>query len=175
MVNIKYGKINFDLSWKYPTVEAFFSWREDFFKLPNSEKFNVYLIGSFANKLFDNIGNPTDIDIILTGNYNILDIENLIYLGTKIGMEKYNIFFDIQWHSQIVLYNSMEDTTNRIMNSVFIHGDKWVVNNIVKKEYKNSIKVADSLYKMNCYWPSIKQINRIKEGYSYKDPFLINP
>ena len=176
-MNIKYGKIDIDVNWKSPSIESFFSWREDFFKIPNAEKFDVYLLGTFANKLMDGEGTPSDIDIILTGNHNLDDIENVIYQGTKLGMEKYNIFFDIQWNSEITpmsFYNNMEDIKKRKSNQVYMHGDKWIVNGEVRKEYKNSIKVGESLYKLDCYWPSVKQIERIKNGYVYKDPILIN-
>jgi hypothetical protein len=176
-MNLKYGKIDIDITWKSPSVESFFAWRDDFFKIPNAEKFDVYLLGSFVNKLVDNIGTPGDIDIILTGNHNIDDIENVIYQGTKIGIEKYNIFFDIQWNSEITpmsFYNNMKDNQERRVNQVYMHGNKWIVDGVVRKDYKNSIKVCDSLYKLNCYWPSSKQIERIKKGYVYKDPILIN-
>ena len=173
-MNLKYGKIDIDINWKSPSVDSFFAWRDDFFKIPNAEKFDVYLLGSFANKLVDNTGSPGDIDVILTGYHNIDDIENVIYQGTKIGLEKYNIFFDIQWHSEIVFYNNMEDIQKNKSNQVYMHGNKWIVNDEVRKDYKNSIKVCDSLYKLNCYWPSAKQTERIKNGYVYKDPFLIN-
>ena len=173
-MNLKYGKIDVDVKWKSPSVESFFSWRDDFFKIPNAEKFDVYLLGSFANKLLDDEGTPGDIDIILTGNHNINDIEDVIYQGTKLGMEKYNIFFDIQWHSEIIFYNNMEDIKKKKSNQVYMHGNKWIVNDEVRKEYKNSIKVCESLYKLDCYWPSVKQTNRIENGYIYKDPILIN-
>ena len=167
-MNLKYGKIDIDIdNLCAPDVVSFFSWRDDFFKIPNSEKFDVYLTGSFLDKLLDNVGTPTDIDIILAGNHNIEDIENVIYQGTKIGLEKYGIFFDIRWDYKVI-YNP------GIIRQSYLHGDKWIVDGKIMKKYKSTVKVADSLYKIEWGHPNKKHIDKMKSGYIYKAPLLIN-
>jgi hypothetical protein len=172
-MNLKYGKIEIDnIVWLVPTVISFFSWRDDFFKIPNSEKFNVYLTGSFLDKLLDNVGTPTDIDIILSGNHNIEDIEDVIYQGTKIGIEKYGIFFDIHWDDK-VSYNPYTDGETKT-DEIYIHSNKWIVDGEIKREYKSAVKITNSLYKITWESSSQKQIDKMKSGFIYKKPLLIN-
>ena len=172
-MNLKYGKIEIDnIVWLVPTVISFFSWRDDFFKIPNSEKFDVYLTGSFLDKLLDNVGTPTDIDIILSGNHNIEDIEDVIYQGTKIGIEKYGIFFDIHWDDK-VSYNPYTDGETKT-DEIYIHSNKWIVDGEIKREYKSAVKIANSLYKITWESSSQKQIDKMKSGFIYKKPLLIN-
>ena len=172
-MNLKYGKIEVDnIVWLEPNVVSFFSWRDDFFKIPNSEKFDVYLTGSFLDKLLDNVGTPNDIDIILAGNHNIEDIENVIYQGTKIGIEKYGIFFDIHWDDKVI-YNPYTDEQTKNDN-IYLHGDKWIVDGEIKKQYKPVVKIADSLYKIKWGVSNKKHIDKMKSGYIYKEPLLIN-
>jgi len=189
-LNIKYGKIDIDLDNLFiPDVVSFFSWRDDFFKIPNSEKFDVYLHGSFLHKLLDNVGNPNDIDIILAGNHNIEDIENVIYQGIKIGIEKYGIFIDIRWDDNINYLSpelasicgfdtskSLENSSNSVNDYEFyVHGDKLIIDGKTRTSYKSSIKLADSLYKVTYTGKvSKKHTSKAKSGYTYKEPLLIN-
>ncbi len=172
-MNIKYGKIDIDNeNWNVPDVVSFFSWRDDFFKIPNSEKFDVYLHGSFLYKLLDNVGNPYDIDIILTGNHNIEDIENVIYQGIKIGIEKYGIFIDIRWDHKVIYDPYKASVKDR---EFYAHGDKLIIDGKIITSYKSTIKVADSLYKITIDGKvSKKHIDKMKSGYIYKEPLLIN-
>ena len=175
-MNIKYGKIDIDLDiddWNVPDVVSFFSWRDDFFKIPNSEKFDVYLLGSFLYKLLDNVGTPNDIDIILTGNHNIEDIENVIYQGIKIGIEKYGIFIDIHWNEKI-RYNPYTDEETKYYE-FYSHGNKFMKDGKIITSYKSTVKVADSLYKITVDGKvGKKHADRMKRGYIYKEPLLIN-
>jgi hypothetical protein len=175
-MNIKYGKIDIDIdneNWNVPDVVSFFSWRDDFFKIPNSEKFDVYLHGSFLYKLLDNVGTPNDIDIILTGNHNIDDIENVIYQGIKIGIEKYGIFIDIHWDDKMS-YNPYKCSSVKYYE-FYAHGNKLMIDGKIITSYKSTIKVADSLYKITIDGKvGKKHTNKMKRGYIYKEPLLIN-
>jgi hypothetical protein len=189
-MNIKYGKIDIDIdNLCAPDVVSFFSWRDDFFKIPNSEKFDVYLHGSFLHKLLDNVGTPNDIDIILTGNHNIEDIENVIYQGIKIGIEKYGILIDIRWDDKINYLSpglasicgfdtskSLENSSTSVNNYEFyVHGDKLIIDGKNWRGYKSTIKLADSLYKVTYLGEvSEKHTAKAKSGYIYKEPLLIN-
>ena len=107
--SIKYGTI--ELMAKYPfnrpTKEVYESWKEDFFKLKETESFDIYLVGSFSEKLFDDNIEPSDVDIILIGNGGDEKIEKLLYEGTRLGIEKYNTFFDILWFSMMPNYKEL--------------------------------------------------------------------
>ena len=67
------------------------------------------MLGSFQEKLSDDNIEAYDIDIVLMGDGDIKQVEKLIYEGTKLGLEKYNTFFDILWFSDMPNYDKLWD------------------------------------------------------------------
>jgi hypothetical protein len=91
---VEYGSIKRDVKWVSPTEEIFKNWKEDFLKIDETKYFDIYLVGGFLEKMNGRKNYTLDVDIILTKNSNDLySIEKLIYEGTKLGIEKYNVFF----------------------------------------------------------------------------------
>ena len=77
-MKIKYGNIETDINWRWPTIETFNSWKEDFFKLEEVRYFEIYVVGRFVNTLLLGEKNGTqDVDIILIGYKDIKKIENI--------------------------------------------------------------------------------------------------
>ena len=172
-MKIKYGDIETDVIWKVPTKEIFESWKRDFFKLEDVELFDVYLVGGFLEKLYGKTKYTEDVDIILTGCDNRKKIENLIYEGTKFGLEKYQIFFDVLWFDNLPLYYKMKN--DEVKNiKIYLLSDKWVVDGKVKKQYNNAKQIGKNLWEMNCSFPTYKQKQKINDGYVYLKPMLIN-
>ena len=54
---------------------------------------DIYLCGGFIEKW-----KTLDIDLVITGNNNIKKIEKVIFEGTKLGIEKYQVFFVGNFH-----------------------------------------------------------------------------
>ena len=77
----EYGNYKFDCNLKPPTWKKFNQWKKDFLKLPNVNKYKVWLTGGFIENW-----KTLDVDIILTGNPNYKELQ--INLWTKICYTK---------------------------------------------------------------------------------------
>ena len=173
MVNLKYGKIHCDVEWQWPTVEVFTEWRKDFLSIPAVSNYEVYLVGRFLDVLNGQDLKTNDIDIILVGENNIKEIEEIIYQGTRLGIEKYSVYFDVQWFNELIPYNKLE-LSNFHKTTVYMHSDKWTVDDKIITLYESAIQLSENLWSIECGWPSWKQRRRIFEGYTYPDPIRIN-
>ena len=171
MINLKYGKIPCDLEWQWPTLEIFNKWKEDFLKIPNVLKYEIYVLGRFPDVIDGKDLKTNDIDIILVGDNNIKEIEDIIYQGAMLGIEKYNVYVDIQWFSSLQIYEG--NTITPYKNTVYMHSDKWIINGVVTMHYKNAKQISEHLWSIECYWPTLKQMQRIADGYTYQPPVKI--
>ena len=173
MTNLKYGQIHCDLIWKWPSIEIFNNWKEDFMSLPSVAKYDIYLLGRFVDVLNGHDLLTSDIDIIIIGENNIKEIEEIIYHGVSLGIEKYNVYVDIQWHSELLRYNEL-DLSKTYRNTVYMHSNQWIVNGKVHSDYTDAIQVSDNLWSIVSPWPTWKQKKRVEDGYKYYDPVKIN-
>lgn len=170
---IEYGNIKKDIVWKWPTEEIFNSWKEDFFKLEDSKFFDIYLIGGFLEKLENKREYTQDIDIILTNNNDLSKIERLINEGTRLGLEKYNVFFDVLWLDSLPVYSDMK--LNDVQKvKAYVHSNKWIVDGVVKKQYSNAKKIKENLWEIESIFPTQKQKKILETGYVYSRPLKIN-
>lgn len=174
--SIKYGEIECMIKYPFndPTEEVFESWKKDFFKLKEVKSFDVYLTGGFAEKLSNNNIKTYDVDIVLTGCNDNKKIEKLIYEGTKLGIEKYNTFFDVLWFSELPIYCEMKKGEFKHIEVGMI-SPELIINGINRNQpYKYTKKIGKNLWKLPCIYPSPKQIQVMNSGYTYKKPMLIN-
>jgi len=163
-----------DINWQWPTQEIFDNWRLEFFAIEETKHFEIYLVGGFLEKLNGKKEFTPDIDIILTGCNNEQIIEKLIYEGTKLGIEKYKVFFDILWFENLSSYSSLKpEETYKIKTYMF--ANKWIEDGKVKKNYASAVRVAPNLWKLESEYPTYKQKQLINNGYIYSDPVLISP
>ena len=71
-MKIKYGNIETDVTWNWPTKENFDNWKKDFFRLDETKFFEIYVVGRFVDTLvLGEHNNTSDIDIILVGGKDI--------------------------------------------------------------------------------------------------------
>jgi hypothetical protein len=173
MPNLKYGKIHCDVDWQWPTLEIFNNWKEDFLKIPGVLKYEIYVLGRFPDVVNgkDKDLKTRDIDIILVGDNNIKEIEEIIYQGARLGIEKYNVYVDMQWCSSLQIQEG--NTITPYKNTVYMHSDKWIVDDVVIVDYKNAKQISEHLWSIECYWPTFKQIKRVADGYTYPSPVKI--
>ena len=94
--SFKYGDIECMVKYPFnkPTKETFESWKKDFLKIKEVKLFDIYVVGSFSEKLSNDVIEARDVDIVLIGDFIDDKLEKLIYEGTKLGIEKYNTFFN---------------------------------------------------------------------------------
>jgi len=64
-MSYQYGNMKFSQAPKAPTLSKFFSWFDDFIKLPNVEKYKVWLASGFLEGW-----STMDVDIVLNGQPN---------------------------------------------------------------------------------------------------------
>jgi hypothetical protein len=172
-MRIQYGSIDAEVNWKFPSLQSFSNWRDDFFQIPNSNKFDVFLIGRFVDHFYGEFNNTSDVDIILTGNHNVEEIEFVINEATRLGIEKYNTFFDVLWFDKLPIYGDIKPNETETVN-MYLPSNKWMEDGIVKKYYFGAIKVSENLWSYSTKFPNSKQAERIKAGYTYKKPIKIN-
>ena len=162
-----------EINFKQPTKEIFESWKEDFLKIEGAGEFKIYLLGGFLEKINNKRKKTPDIDIIIIGEDNLEKIEKLIYEGTKIGFEKYQVFIDMHWFDVLPIYANMK-VGEKVKVKSYILSNKWIINGIIKKEFTRARRVRENLYYLETFFPSDKQKKLMEEGFVYSEPLLIN-
>tara|TARA_R100001377_G_C3124262_1_gene87045 strand:+ start:53 stop:586 length:534 start_codon:yes stop_codon:yes gene_type:complete len=172
---LKYGSIELMVNYPFnaPTTEVFKSWKKNFFKLKEVESFDVYLTGSFLEKLSNDNIKTNDVDIILTGCDDNKKIEKLIYEGTKLGFDKYHTFFDILWFSELPIYCEMKKNEVKQVEVGLISPEFLIDGINMNKPFKYTKQISTNLWKLPCAFPSPKQVKIMNSGYIYKKPMLI--
>ena len=56
----------------------------------------------------------------------------------------------------------------------YINSDKWIVDGVIRKQYKNAKRVSDNLWEIQSTFPNIKQKKILEQGYTYCYPLKIN-
>ena len=174
--HLKYGDIECMVKYPFnkPTKETFNKWKKEFFKLEESKLFNIYLTGSFAEKLSDDNTECYDIDIILTGCDEIEKIEKLVYEGTKLGFEKYNTFFDILWFDELPIYCEMKKNQIKLVQ-VGIISPEFLIDGVnINNQFKYKKQIGKNLWTLPCSYPTQRQLQKMNNGYNYSKPMLIN-
>tara|TARA_Y100000034_G_C6902011_1_gene417430 strand:+ start:673 stop:1194 length:522 start_codon:yes stop_codon:yes gene_type:complete len=172
-MKIKYGNIEADVIWNWPTKEIFDDWKKDFFKLDETKFFEIYVAGRFLDTLaFGKQVHTQDVDIILVGDKDIKKIEKLIYEGTRLGLKKYQTFFDVLWFDKLPVYAHMKKG-EVVEVDLCILSDKWIVDGRIQKQYTNIKQLSENLWNMKITYPTLKQKKRMNEGYSYLKPLRI--
>jgi len=167
---LKYGNIELDLKFKPPTIEVYEKWKREFFSIEESKKFDIYLVGGFLDKMNGKKKYTPDVDIILVGKEDVDDIEKLVYEGTRIGLEKYQVFFDIFWLDRLPDYTN----SDVVKINGYLLSNKWIINGEIKKEFKAARQVRENLWNHQMTFPSYKQKKLMKEGFEYSKPIIIN-
>jgi len=104
-----WGDVTTNTPYRRPTLESMTKWWLDFKNIKGLQDYEIWLVGSFAEKTFGEYkGNPRDLDIVILGD--IVDEENLKYIlhhGVKMGFEN-RLLVDITWQTQLVHYYKWE-------------------------------------------------------------------
>ena len=172
-MNVVYGPIAVEIErWKWPTESIFKRWKKEFLALDEVKYFDVYLLGGFLEQLKSKKENTPDVDIILVGCDDTAKIKTLIEAGTRIGIEKHNVFFDVLWFDSLPIYANDFSLSHRIQT--YLISNKWLVDGKVKKEYPKAQEIEQGLWGMSQVFPTQKQRQRINAGFEYCRPHLIS-
>lgn len=170
---VEYGNIKCNVCWNWPSQEIFDNWKKDFFDIEETRFFDIYLIGGFLEKINNKRQSTQDIDIILTKEQDIKTIEKVINEGTRLGLEKYNVFFDVLWFDKLPVYSELSKGEIQTVKT-YINSDKWIIDGVVKKQYTNAKKVSDNLWEITSTFPTFKQKQLLDSGYVYTRPLKLN-
>ena len=175
--SVKYGSIELMMKYPFnkPTKEVFESWKKDFLKLEDAKSFDIYLVGTFSEKLHNDDIEAKDVDIVLIGEPYRKKIEKLIYEGTKLGFEKYNTFFDIQWFSVMPDYDKLWDTQEVLLMDICVLSPELTIDGVnINSKLKKVEQVSEDLWQLRVNYPTRKQVQRMSKGFRYSKPQLIN-
>ena len=176
--SVKYGSIELMMKYPFnkPTKEVFKSWKKDFLKLEETKSFDIYLLGSFTEKLSDDNIEAYDIDIVLMGDGEIKKVEKLIYEGTKLGLEKYNTFFDILWFSDMPYFNKLWDKQEVLIIDICLLSPEFLIDgHNINTQIKNTKQLSKNLWKVpSVMFPTEIQLKKMFNGFTYSEPQLIN-
>jgi len=157
--------------WDRPNKKKFKLWKKDFLSLKGIGNYEVWLAGRFLKNPKD----TWDIDIALTGgdDSNILELEEIMITGMRIGFEKYNMLFDIGHHSKLTSIN------DQLAGEPYID-DTIIVSNIAIKNgeilyhWKNARQISKYLWSENRIRPNKKCYEKMLNGYKFADPVRLN-
>ena len=153
----EYGNYKFDCNLRPPTWSRFHAWKKDFFNLENSHKYDVWLTGGFLEDW-----KTLDVDIVLTGKANYEELQELMIKGISIGVEKYNMFVDIQ-------HSDKKPELDGLKVQKIVSANKIVQDGRLITDWTDGEKIIDNLYRRFTEYPKEKQLNR-----NYKNkPILI--
>lgn len=99
----QFGDISTTTPWKRPTMVSVSDWWKEWYYTVGVEDYKVYLVGSFAEKLFGVYsGQIWDVDILLMGDIkNPKGLKTIMDEAIRIGFQK-QLLVDIMWSSHIV-------------------------------------------------------------------------
>ena len=171
-MRIEYGAVTAEIDrWNWPSEEIFESWKADFLSLEETCYFDIYLLGGFLEKLHGKRDSTPDVDIILTGSHDLAKIEKLIVSGTQLGIEKYQVFFDVLWFERMWIYAD-DPSTQQVRT--YLPSNQWIIDGEVRKTYPDARRLGNSLWEMVRKFPTYKQRKLLDEGYTYCRPLLIS-
>lgn len=171
-MRIEYGKVDAEIErWNWPSEEIFENWKSDFLALEEAGYFDIYLLGGFLELLNGKRQSTPDVDIILTGCDDLDKIEKLIVAGTRLGIEKYHVFFDVLWFDSLPVY--ADDPTTRNVRTC-LASNQWIIDGDVRKTYKDARRLSDGLWEMKRQFPTHKQRKLMDQGHEYCRPLLIS-
>jgi len=175
------GPIKTIKEWEKPNEVKFKAWCKDIkeYIIQKNIDIEIYVCG----KYIEDKEKTWDIDIIATKKTEptyseLIKIRDLMIHSMNLGHDKYNILIDMQYY----YYNN---SINHFWYSSSMFEKYGVITTIIlevyNKVYKNGIllydnngeKLMENLYKVEMESPSIKHIERIKEGIYYKEPIRI--
>ena len=150
----QYGNYKFDCNLKPPTFHKFSEWKKNFFKLPNVDKYKVWLASGFIEDW-----KTLDIDIVLTNKPNYTELQELMLDAIKLGVKK-NMFVDICW------WNKEPSKINYITKkpveiTKIVVGNKIMQNGRMITDWTDSKMIYPNLYLFKKMYPTTKQINRV--------------
>ena len=124
-----------------------------FFKLPNVDKYKVWLASGFIEDW-----KTLDIDIVLTNKPNYTELQELMLSAIKLGVDK-NMFVDIcHWNIPPLNYSKTKKKVEVIKTVV---GNKIMQNGRMITDWTDSKMIYPNLYSFKKIYPTIKQMNRV--------------
>jgi len=190
---IEVGPLSVKKKMYMPTIERFNKWVDIVEKQPWFDGFTCIITGSFPNHIRkDKTIWPTwDVDLILVSDdrKNFPQIRTALINCVNIAMVECDFFMDIYYErnrytpelnktledrDEQFYYNGLEGQDTKRFHKLVINFANGVKKNgeIVTKWGKGT-KLIENLYSRRLWFPSSKQVKRIKNGQLYSRPLFL--
>lgn len=158
----KKGILETSVPWVKPTQKLFSAWLADFLKIDGANKYNVWLCGGFLQDKWE----TWDIDIVIHGPRDLELLERVLIDGHYIGLYKYNLLLDIQYHYKNLAwpFKQAQKVSKIVMYDKIIKNNETILDLRLNKSLK---QLSRNLWKITKTEPSEKQLRRINEGLAY--------
>ena len=124
--------------------------------------YDMYLVGGVLN---DKIGKTWDVDIVINGEIEYKEFENVLYNIYDVALNKHNILVDVRWYNkpverlQYLIDNNITETWKSIRFGYYLKkvDNKTFEYDLFKED--KSIKITDFLVQREIINPSPKSID----------------
>lgn len=87
------GTVTTNQPWVFPNAENLKQFLSEVKNLNNYEKYELFLVGGALN----NLGKTPDVDILITGNLEIFELEKFLHDLHHLGLNKHRLLIDAKW------------------------------------------------------------------------------
>ena len=190
---IEVGPISVKKLMYMPTIERFNKWVDIVEKQPWFEGFSCIITGSFPNQIRrdSNIWPTWDIDIILVSDNmkNLTQIRTALVNCVNVALNECDFFMDIYYEKnrytpelnkvlenrdEQFYYNGLEGVKTPRFNKLVINfANEIKKNGKVVTRWGKGQKLIENLYGRRLWFPSTKQVGRIRKKQLYSRPIFL--
>ena len=182
--NFEVGPISVSKKIYRPTLRRFEKWLSIVEKKSYFNQFDVLLTGSFPNYINGNINwNSWDIDIILIddGNNKLELIRDTLIDLSRVALEECDFYMDVYYQNRenvelnkICYRGGIKDCEPYSFEKVGLAYAPHVKrNNMIVSNWNIEEEVIEGLWVTKLQFPSVKQIQRINNGFKYDDEIYL--
>ena len=168
---IKFGDFEIEnVQVKPATKQRFLDFVEDFKGIEKPPELRAHVIGSF-NNYFHGMGSKfDDVDLVFSGEFDIIEWKNVFTETLDAAYGKNSIKLDLQYWDidPNETYETFQPPYPKKHFSRFSYGHDFTVNN---KFFDKGCESQYDLFCVHTAWsPSVKAVTRLSAGYKYAPP-----
>ena len=168
---IKFGDFEIkDVQMKPITKQRFFDFVEDFKSIEKPPELRAHVIGSFCNHFHGTATKFNDIDLVFSGDFDIVKWKSVFTETLYYGYGKNSIKLDLQYWDidPFEVYETYQPPYVKKRFTRFTYGHTFTTNN---KSYKKPCQKHHDIFCTHNAWsPPFKAVKRLSAGYEYSPP-----